>query len=352
MKKKLKICLIGPFPPPVGGMSIQAEKLYRLLKKEGLLIKAIDTYPDLKFFQSVKGVRTIIRFGILIFKLISQLKDCDTAFIFTCSYQAFFLTTFTAVLISRLYRIKIIINYHGGKAANFLNEWKFFVRPIFKMAHLILVPSAYLHEVFKEFCIDSKVVPNIIDLKQFQFKLKKKIKPKLLVTRHLEKLYNIPCIIKAFQIVKNRFPDSILGIVGSGPEENTLKEFGRKKKLTDIKFYGFIPHNKLSEIYKKFDIFVNASNADNFPVAIMEAFASGLPIVTSAAGGIPYIVEHGKTGFMVELNNHKQLAENIIQLVENPSLALKLAQNARKECEKYTWEAIKNEHFDIWIDNN
>lgn len=108
-----------------------------------------------------------------------------------------------------------------------------------------------------------------------------------------------------------------------------------------MKFYGRLPHEKLPDIYDQYDILINASNIDNFPSSVVEAFASGLPVVSTNPGGIPYLVKDGEAGLLVNVNDCEALAQKVIFLLENPSFALEMARKARAECEKYKWEKVK-----------
>jgi len=94
------------------------------------------------------------------------------------------------------------------------------------------------------------------------------------------------------------------------------------------------------------DVYLNASNVDNMPLSILEAFAAGLPVVTTDAGGIPYIVEHERTGLLVPMNDCEALAAQALRLLEDAEFALRLARGARAECDKYRWAAVRG----LWVE--
>jgi glycosyltransferase involved in cell wall biosynthesis len=205
------------------------------------------------------------------------------------------------------------------------------------MAHSVMVPSEFLQRTFKEYGLSAEVVPNIVDTETFPYRSRKTFRPKLIVTRHLEPLYNVECILKAFRIVRNKFRDAELSIAGTGSEEQRLRRLCTEWKVEGVTFHGHVPPAKLAALYAPHDIFVNSSNADNFPGALVEAACSGLPIITTRAGGIPDMIRDYETGILVELDDHEKLAAAVIELTENSELAQRLAQNARCWADQFSW---------------
>jgi glycosyltransferase involved in cell wall biosynthesis len=104
----------------------------------------------------------------------------------------------------------------------------------------------------------------------------------------------------------------------------------------------------MPNIYGQADIYLNASIIDNMPLSIIEAFSCGLPVVSTNAGGIPYICENGETALLVEKNDYEALARGAIKLLEDQELAGKIAFQARQECRKYSRENICAEWREIY----
>ncbi len=103
----------------------------------------------------------------------------------------------------------------------------------------------------------------------------------------------------------------------------------------------------MATLYDEADVYLNAPDIDNMPNSILEAAACGLPIVTSDAGGIPYIVRNGVTALLTPRNDDAALAAAAIRLFEEPGLASRLAAAARSEVlDHYTWAAVEAD----WID--
>jgi len=114
-------------------------------------------------------------------------------------------------------------------------------------------------------------------------------------------------------------------------------------KLRNVEFTGSVTRERMAELYNDADCFLNGSRIDNQPLSILEAFASGLPVVTTNAGGIPDVVTDGVNALMVEMDDDEALARSAINLLERPEVAARLINEARKECRRYSWEAVRTE---------
>jgi glycosyltransferase involved in cell wall biosynthesis len=213
-----------------------------------------------------------------------------------------------------------------------------------EMSDIIIVPSDFLNEVFKKFGLNAKVIPNIADIEEFPFKYRDKFRPRFVVARHLEPIYNVECAIRCFAHILDRFPHAILKIAGNGTDESSLRAYVRELDLNgSVKFLGNVNRSEIVNLYDEVDIFLNSSNVDNMPIAILEAMASGLPVVSTNAGGIPYLVQDGRTGFLVNLNDHQAMAKKIIQLLESPVMARNIVKEARQYVEVFCWDNVKKQ---------
>jgi glycosyltransferase involved in cell wall biosynthesis len=122
----------------------------------------------------------------------------------------------------------------------------------------------------------------------------------------------------------------------------------RHLKLEDVEFSGLVSREKIGAVYDRADIFINASWLDNMPVSILEAFASGTPVVSTAPEGIRYVVEHERTGLLCAPGDWRALVENVLRLLHEPGLAKTLAQNAFQQSYNYRWEAVRNRWFEVY----
>lgn len=127
-------------------------------------------------------------------------------------------------------------------------------------------------------------------------------------------------------------------IIGDGPERKNLEELAKGK---NVKFVGEIKPNMVYKYLSKSKVFVLPSvHGEGFPNVILEAMVSGIPSVATNCGGIPDVIEHGKTGFLVEPRNPKQLAFYINKLLNDDKLWNAISKNCIKEVQKYSWDNV------------
>ncbi len=344
-----QVWIVAPSPPPYGGMSVQAEKLTRKLASQGIAAELIPTNPalpgPLKALERIPIIRTILReiqYLISLARIIRDpgLGDPGVVHHFSASYLFFFLHSAPLLLLGRFCGAKIVLNYRGGQAADFLRSWSWAALPLLRRADQIVVPSEFLQRVFQDFGFASTLLPNIADTELFPFVERRQFSPRLFVSRSLEPMYDVECVLRAFQKVQCRFPQAVLGVAGDGSEASRLSSLAREWGLHGVSFYGAVPHEELPSLYRQHDIYVNASRVDNFPGALVEAACAGLPIVTTRAGGIREMIRHGENGLLCDVGDADALANNVLEILENQALARQLAQNARSWAEQFSWRNV------------
>lgn len=343
---KMRIGIISPVPPPLGGMSVQAVKIHDNLVKSGFQVTLISTNASLPHpftaLERIKFVRTIARTLYLLHQIQYHSKDIDVFYFLTGFLNFFLWVTFPLLLFLKIKQKRVILSAHGGGAGRFFRRWQHLARLILMIPECITVPSIFL---FKEFSstlgITCSIVPNIIDFELFRFRRRYIFRPHIIVTRNLEQIYDLPCVIRGFHSLAHIYPDACLTVVGDGSQrmklEEMVKSLGMERRVT---FLGAIPHSELPQLYADHDFFVNASRIDNLPLSILEAFACGLPVISTRAGGIPYLVEDHKTGLLFNINDHEALASAIDFLLKNPKQAQNFANNAYHSLSHYSWDNV------------
>jgi glycosyltransferase involved in cell wall biosynthesis len=206
-----------------------------------------------------------------------------------------------------------------------------------------------LVDVFGEFGLHAKAVPNIVDLDRFSFRLREPLRPHLICTRGFHPYYSVDVVVRAFAEVKRIYPDARLCLVGGGREERSLRDLVRELRLgEDVNFAGIASRQEIGRLYDQADIFLNASWLDNMPISILEAFACGTPVVTTAPEGIKYLVEHERTGLLSEPGDWIAVAANVIRLLSDADLAARVAANAHEESRRYRWGAVRERWLEVY----
>jgi len=137
-------------------------------------------------------------------------------------------------------------------------------------------------------------------------------------------------LIRAMPHIRKEFPTAKLEIIGDGPYKKHLMWEAKVQKLGDnVKFIGFVAD--VEKYLAKFDCYVQPSLSESFGLAIVQAMSLGLPVVATETGGIPEIITHGITGFLIPPQKPKIIAESVIEILRNRERARKMGQTARKE---------------------
>jgi glycosyltransferase involved in cell wall biosynthesis len=221
-------------------------------------------------------------------------------------------------------------------------------RTILAKADRLVVPSEFLVAVFREFGLTAQAVPNVVDVTQFRFRQRNPLRPRLLCTRGFHPYYCVDLLVQAFAEVQRELSEAQLSLVGTGPLEKEIRDLVEQRKLTGVVFSGAVSREQVARFYDAADIFVNASSLDNMPVSILEAFAAGTPVVSTAPEGIRYLVEHERTGLLSEPGDGRALAENVMRLLRDPELAGRLASNAYEQAKQYRWAEVRGQWLQIY----
>ena len=255
---------------------------------------------------------------------------------------------------SKILDIPYIPILHGGDLPNRLQKNRKISNFIFQNAKINIAPSNYLLETFKMHGYKVQYIPNSIALENYPFTERKTVRPKLLYVRAFSQVYNPQMAIKVLHKVLQKHPDAKLCMVGpnkDGTLDNT-KNLAQKLGIEEhIVFMGKMKKEEWIALSKGYDIFINTTNADNTPVSVMEAMALGLPVVSTNVGGIPYLIEDGLDGLLVEPKNADEMCEKIEHLLEHPHEAYTLATAARKKSESFSWIKVK-EQWDKLLRSN
>ena len=272
-------------------------------------------------------------------------RKADFLLIDTYSTLNFYYAVITSQL-ARILNLKYMPILHGGDLPNRLNNSRYLSGLIFKHAEINIAPSNYLLENFKRNDFNTIFIPNIINIKNYAFKERIMVEPKLLWVRAFDTIYNPEMAIKVLSVLKKTHPNASLCMVG--PDKDGSLEQSKSTALKygvqdAVEFTGLLDKKTWIERSKEFSIFINTTTVDNTPVSVLEAMALGLPVVSTNVGGIPYLINNSVNGVLVENNNELEMANAIVKLIENPIETLTMSKNARKLVEGFDVEIVKQQ---------
>jgi glycosyltransferase involved in cell wall biosynthesis len=197
-----------------------------------------------------------------------------------------------------------------------------------------------------------KVIPFGIDTELFKPKQKKDDTIVIGTIKWLEEIYGIKYLIEAFNIIVKKHSDKKLKllIVGSGSKEEEYKQMVEDYHIEHlVEFTGAVSSVETVKYHQQISIFVALSLQESFGVAILEAAACGVPAVVSNVGGLPEVVDNGKTGFVVKSKNSKQAAGAISKLIMSPELYSEFSNNAREFVVKsYNWNNNIKQQIELY----
>ena len=350
----MHIGLIGPLPPPSGGMANQTRQLARLLRSEGLNVELVQTNAPYKpgWIGKLPGIRALFRLLPYIWQLWRTAGRVELFHVMANSGWSWHLFAAPAVWVGALRGVPVVVNYRGGEAGDFFRESFRWVRPTLKRVSSLVVPTGFLADVFAGYGCESREIPNIIDVDHFSSRTldlqdaEDIANPHIIVTRNLEPIYDIASALRAFERVHAELPDAHLTIAGSGPERDPLEKLAQSLGVSAaVKFTGRLDTADMARLYSCADIMLNPSRADNMPNSVLESLASGVPVVSTNVGGVPYLVTHDETAVLVSVGDDTAMASAMLRICGDAPLRHRLISQGIAFVQQFTWSRVR----ELWL---
>jgi glycosyltransferase involved in cell wall biosynthesis len=339
-----KIALVAPSLEILGGQGIQARSLAVQLQKEGYDVSFIPINPrfppGFRWVRRFRYLRTLLNQALYLTSLV-RVRRADVVHVFSASYWSFLLAPVPAIVAARSLGKRIVLHYHSGEAEDHLARWGMSVHPWVRLVDELVVPSEYLRSVFARHGYRARVIRNVVDTSQFRYRERAPLRPRLLSTRNLERYYRVDITLEAFALLKAQYPDATLTVAGYGSEEGQLRQLAAALGVEGVRIVGRVQPPAVPGLYEEAEIFVNSSVVDNQPVSVLEAFAAGLPVVSTGTGDLAAMVRDGETGLLVPAGDPAAMAKAVATLLENPARAVLIARSARQEVDNYTWARVR-----------
>ncbi len=198
-------------------------------------------------------------------------------------------------------------------------------------------------ETFRFFPIekDIQVITNFVDMKRFSYSdknhFKKMLAPNderiMVHVSNFRKVKRVEDVIKVFEKVHAKIPSKLL-MIGDGPERPAAEELCRSLEIcNDIRFLG--KQDQMDEILSITDLFILPSQYESFGLSALEAMACGVPVISTNAGGLPEINDHGKTGYLSEVGDVDDMAKNALHILTNDDRLKEFKKNALAQAQTF-----------------
>lgn len=285
-----------------------------------------------------KGIAFVVSCILLFYHLC--FSKLSLVHIHTASTTSFFRNAMS-IYVAKLFKVKIILHIHGAKFDVFYNDGNILTKKLItnilnKVNVIIVLSSAwerFIRPITKNQNIN--IVFNPVDIHLYSHKAKSQreniLTNNILFLGALEQRKGIFDILHAMPAILAKVPDAKLWLCGNGPTkplETLCSELGI---LGNVVFYGWLDGNSKIEKLLNSDLLALPSYHEGLPVAIIEAMAAGLPIVSTTVGGIPELIQNGENGFLVTSGDIDALAAAIIDILSNDELMSKMSNNNKKK---------------------
>lgn len=359
--------ITGYYPPHLGGMEYRIQELSEMSEKRNHDVEIITSdmgcktgkIPSRKnlrvhYLKSIEFAHTPIS-PMLFFRLMRIPRD--SAIHLHIAHALIPEITWLVCTIRRIpYMATVHLDVSTSGFFGFLLPLykKLFLSPVLRGAQTITVLTEdYKNLISEKYAIPKNritVIPNGTHFKPPKKKMLPLHRPaRLLFVGRLSVQKNIPLLINAFHICITRYKLLLhLYITGSGEKEQETRQLIQKKRLENYTtLLGGVSAAQAQKLYHSSDIFILPSRAESFGTVIIEAMASGIPVIATNILAVRNTIRHGQNGLLVD-ETPEALAQTIRMLVKNAPLRRKLMSNGLQDVKKYNWETVTDQFEDCY----
>jgi glycosyltransferase involved in cell wall biosynthesis len=327
-----RLCFIGPMIGiNPGHVTTQGEIISTLFKQLDYQVARASFHLN-RYARLIDIVATIIK----------KRREIDILIVHTFGGPSFVIEDIASRL-GRLFGHRVIMFLHGGAFPQFMANFPRWARRVLGRAHAIVAPSDYLARAIELYGFQARIIPNIINISVYPYRNRSQLKPRLFWMRSFHEVWNPLMAVRVLARIREKYPGATLVMAGQdkGLQTEARKLAHELGVIEAVRFPGYLNLADKIEEFSRADIFINTNRIDNMPVALIEACAIGLPVVTSNVGGIPYLFVDGETALFVRDDDDQQMAEAIYTLLDNPALAAKLSAAGRLLAERSSWDQVR-----------
>lgn len=356
-RKKLKVAMVAPVPPPYGGIGNWVLLLDEYVKnRNDIRFVHINTAPVSRGLDGRSLWDRVATQGFIMFRLRKELekaikgKQVDVVHI-TTSGQMAIIRDIAMLKTAKKYGIPSIYHIHFGRipeiASNNSREWKL-IHKAMKISDQVIAIDHKTEKAIHDFAPEVNVcyIPNPFDMDKASDIQKDGLRKVVIFIGWVVKTKGIEELLQAWERVHTRFNDWILKIVGPYSEDY-LTYLKAKYSQAQIVFEGEKKHDDALNMLSQASIFTLPSYTEGFPNAVLEAMAFEKPIIATDVGAIPDMLQG--CGMVIQKENVDALENALVKLLEDEELRESLGKAAKQKIEQeYSLERVFNKYMDIW----
>jgi glycosyltransferase involved in cell wall biosynthesis len=284
-------------------------------------------------------VNPVLRAADMAVSVLRWRAQVDVVVLHVYSGRAFVTADLLAWEVRRM-GLPLVMALHGGGLPAFSHRHPVWVARVLRRATHLVAPSAFMARHFANYARPVTVIPNTVRLEDYEYRERADLRPRLLWMRAFSDIYR-PCLaIETLARLRTAVPDATLTMAGQpGPLLEPARALARRLGVADgVEFPGFLTPAAKRRAFREHDVFLVTTRVENAPVSVVEAAASGLPVVACRVGGLGDLLEDGRSGLLVD--EPAELDGAVRRLLDDPSLAGTLSRSGRVLAETFDWPAF------------
>jgi glycosyltransferase involved in cell wall biosynthesis len=269
-------------------------------------------------------------------------RDLDLAVVSVYSGPAFRMAELSVRTLAAL-RLPMVLTLRGGNLPELMRADPTRVRRLFRHAAAIVAPSTYLAEQARALGVGCRIIDNVVDLDDYTYHAPRPDPTRLLWMRSFHEIYNPQLAIEVLAQIHASHPDVTLVMGGQdrGLQAEVRELAARRGVAGALDLRGYLDRPTKLAAFADCDIFLNTNRIDNTPVGVLEAAACGLPVVATAVGGVPHLLDDGETALLVGPEDADAMVAAVLRLLEDPELAQRLSRGGRALAERCSWPSVR-----------
>jgi len=299
--------------------------------------------------RSYRVLRSSFRAGRLaravdrLWSVLRLIGQYDVAHVDLFSGSAFLWAEAACFALSAV-RKPYVVTLHGGALPAFASGHRRRASRLLRRASAVIAPSQYMAHAMGSYCDGIVVLPNAINVSAYAFRPRSFAGPSVVWLRAYHQTYNPSLAVRVAGALKGQGHSIKIRMFGPDAGDGSLADSQRLASdlglAEEIEFSGPIARAEVSGQLAQADIFLNTSRIDNTPVSVVEAMATGLCVVSTRVGGIPFLLEDGRDALLVADDDAGAMAAAVRAVMADPSLAARLSHNARLKARQFDWSAV------------